>query len=89
MQMCTKVAMYLGSSPAEKEKRGFSAGEEPAYEAIHGEECIIFTDLRNNYVFLSTSITTSQDAHKRLVVQVVEWLTASLYQCSRELLDMS
>ena len=29
------------------------------------------------------SITTPQDAHKRLVLQVAEWLTASLYQHSR------
>ena len=35
------------------------------------------------------SITAPQDAHKRLVMQVAEWLTASLYQCSREVSDMS
>ena len=34
------------------------------------------------------SITAPQDAHKRLVMQVAEWLTASLYQCSREVSDM-
>ena len=39
--------------------------------------------------FCITSITTPQDAHKRLVMQVAEWLTASLYQCSREVSDMS
>ena len=38
------------------------------------------TKLRNNYVFLSTSITAPQDAHKRLVVQVTERLTASVFK---------
>jgi len=38
---------------------------------------------------LILSIITPQDAHKRLVMQVAEWLTASLYQCSREVSDMS
>ena len=36
-----------------------------------------------------TSIATLQDAHKRLVLKVAEWLTASLYQSSREVSDMS
>jgi len=38
-----------------------------------------------------SSITTPQDAHKRLVLQITEWLTASLlvYQCSRKVSDMS
>ena len=31
-----------------------------------------------------SSITAPQDAHKRLVLQVAEWFTASLFQCSRE-----
>ena len=39
--------------------------------------------------FCITSITAPQDVHKRLVMQVAEWLTASLYQCSREVSDMS
>ena len=41
------------------------------------------------YISLFTSITAPQDAHKRLVMQVAEWVTASLYQCSREVSDMS
>ena len=36
-----------------------------------------------------TSKTAPQDAHTRLVMQVANWLTASLYQCSREVSDMS
>ena len=43
----------------------------------------------NLTLYLATSITAPQDAHKRLVMQVAEWLTASLYQCSREVSDMS
>ena len=39
--------------------------------------------------FFISSITAPQDAHKRLVLQVGGWLTASLYQCSREEPDMS
>ena len=35
-----------------------------------------------------SSITTHQDAHRRLVMQVAEWLTASLDQCSRKVSDM-
>ena len=35
---------------------------------------------------LATSLTAPQDAHQRL--QVAEWLTASLYQCSREVSDL-
>ena len=38
---------------------------------------------------LRLSITAPQDAHKRLVMQIAEWLTTSLYQCSREVSDMS
>ena len=38
------------------------------------------------YFFIS-SITAPQDAHRRLVLQVTEWLTASLYQCSRKVSD--
>ena len=34
-------------------------------------------------------MTAPQDAHKRLVLQVAEWLTASLHQGSREASDMS
>ena len=49
-----------------------------------------------NYIILFTrvrilgckSITAPQD-HKRLVMQVTEWLTASLCQCSREVSNMS
>ena len=33
-------------------------------------------------IWRESSITAPQDAHKRL--QVAEWHTASLYQCSRE-----
>ena len=40
-------------------------------------------------IIVITSMTTPQDAHKRLVMQVAEWLTASRYQCSREVSDMS
>ena len=40
--------------------------------------------MHGNKSLISSSITTPQDAHKRLVMQVAEWLTGSLYQCSRE-----
>ena len=36
---------------------------------------------------MECSWLSGQDAHERL--QVAEWLTASLYQCSREVSDMS
>ena len=52
--------------------------------------CII---LRGSFKLHLGGVNTiiTQDAHKRtwLVMQVAEWLTASLYQCSRELSDMS
>ena len=41
------------------------------------------------FVYGYSSITAPQDAYKRLMVQVAEWLTASLYQCSRKVSDMS
>ena len=50
---------------------------------------ILFTQVLDFASWGVTSITASQDAHKRLVMQVAEWLTASLYQCSREVSDMS
>ena len=40
--------------------------------------------MHGNKSLISLSITAPQDAHKRLVMQVAEWLTGSLYQCSRE-----
>ena len=49
-----------------------------------------FSGLCINLVILYyLSITAPQDAHKRLVMQVAEVLTASLYQCSREVSHMS
>ena len=34
------------------------------------------------FSLICSSINAPQDAHERLVMQVAEWLTASLYQCS-------
>ena len=42
------------------------------------QKWVDFTVLQNFLLFSFLSITAPQDAHKRLVLQVAEWLTASL-----------
>ena len=43
----------------------------------------------NRLTLSISSITAPQDAHKRLLLQVTEWLTALLYQCSREVITQA
>ena len=44
---------------------------------------------KNNHNISVHNATAPQDAHKRLVMQVAEWLTAPLYKGSREVSNMS
>ena len=70
-----------------------SAGEEvlPPHATTKTIKCYgVFCNYHNEVTSIfSTSITAPQDAHTRLVMQVADWLTASLYQCSRGVSDMS
>ena len=68
------VASLPGTQPAFNCKNVGGSRWEPG----NGARFHLDMQITNNHIFIM-SITAPQDAHKKLAMQVAEWLTASLY----------